>query len=212
VPGGVQGTGAFWCAGDLGTGDRRNAAKSGLAAWAPVGDPALGVAALIRGTDRCAAGRLRGQWAKLPGLNCRHLPDRRRGFVTDGDGSMVVRPAISAQLDGKPRAAVTENSVTEAGVMRRWPSSGLWCSAGIFSGAEAFACGFRVPAACGDEHHEPRHSQCARLELNFGGLVGASSMTAWRRSLYVTPRLFSTLAARPSQLVRQPMARWPVPT
>ena len=52
MPGGVQGTGAFWCAGDPGTGDRRNAAKSGLAAWAPESDPLLARVALFARTDR----------------------------------------------------------------------------------------------------------------------------------------------------------------
>ena len=82
MPGGVQGTGAFWCAGDLGTGDRRNAAKSGLAAWAPVGDPALGVAALIRGTDRCAAAAARAPGPAVdPGLLA--APLRARGDLTE---------------------------------------------------------------------------------------------------------------------------------
>jgi len=69
VPGGVLGTGAFWCAGVWGTGDRRSAAKSGLAARAPIGDPAFGVAALVRGADRraTAAARSPGPAVARPG-------------------------------------------------------------------------------------------------------------------------------------------------
>jgi hypothetical protein len=60
VPGGVLGTGAFWCAGDAGEpGGGVTQRKSGLAARAPVSDPALGVAALVRGADRRAAAAAR---------------------------------------------------------------------------------------------------------------------------------------------------------
>ena len=86
MPGGVLGTGAFWCPGTLGTGGRRRAAKSGLAARAPVSDPALGVAALVRGANRRAAAAAR---APGPAVDPGFLA-APRGAGRDDAGALLV--------------------------------------------------------------------------------------------------------------------------